>query len=89
MKFLKILKFGEAGDDDDVDMAMEIVMINHFLQKMLNLERLIVYYNTSIEDDLVEVSSQLQMLPAAASSKCKIQVISDSLGLSVTLPISL
>ncbi|KAH0918943.1 hypothetical protein HID58_026603 [Brassica napus] len=76
-------------DDDDVDMVMEIVMINHFLQKMLNLEQLIVYYNTSIEDDLVEVSSQLQMLPAVASSKCKIQVISVSLGLSVTLPISL
>ncbi|KAG2324750.1 hypothetical protein Bca52824_007478 [Brassica carinata] len=90
VKFLKILKFGEACDDDDhVDMAMEMEMINHFLQKMLNLEQLIVYYNTLIEDDLVEVSSQLQMLPVVASSKCKIQVISDSLGLSITLPISL
>ncbi|KAJ0255542.1 F-box/LRR-repeat protein [Hirschfeldia incana] len=89
VKFLKILKFGEACDDDDVDMVMEIATINYFLQKMLNLEKLIVYYNTLIEEDLVEVSSQLQMLPVVASSKCKIQVISDSLGLSITLPISL
>ena len=48
-----------------------------------------IYYNTLIKNSVAEVSSQLQMLPAVASSKCKIQVISVSLGLSVTLPISL
>lgn len=87
MKFLKILKFREAcNDDDDVDMVTEMEMIKNFLKKMLNLEQLTIYYNTSIKDDLVEVLSQLQMLPEVASFKCKIQVISDSLGLSLITP---
>ncbi|CAN7052396.1 unnamed protein product [Brassica rapa subsp. trilocularis] len=82
VKFLKILKFGETCDDnDEADMEMEMEMIKHFLEKMLNLELLIIYYNTSIQDDLVEVLNQLQMLPEVASFKCKIQVISDSLSL--------
>ncbi|XP_018459995.1 F-box/LRR-repeat protein At3g59210 [Raphanus sativus] len=86
VKFLKILKFGEAcGDDDEVE-DMEMEMIKHFVEKMLNLEQLIIYYNTSIKDDLVEVLNQLQMLPEVASFKCKIQVISDSLSLLLMAP---
>lgn len=81
------MKFGETNDDDDMKIEME--QIKNFLEKMPNLEQLIIYYNTSVDNDLVEVSSQLQMVPAAASPKCKIQVISDNLSLSSTLPISL
>lgn len=65
---------------------MEMEMIKHFVEKMLNLEQLIIYYNTSIKDDLVEVLNQLQMLPEVASFKCKIQVISDSLSLLLMAP---
>ncbi|XP_010469325.1 PREDICTED: F-box/LRR-repeat protein At3g59210 [Camelina sativa] len=86
VKLLKILKFGETNDGDD--MEKEIEQIKNFLEKMPNLELLIIYYNKS-ENDLVEVSSQLQMVPAVASLKCKIQVISENLSLSSTLPISL
>ncbi|CAH2063575.1 unnamed protein product [Thlaspi arvense] len=90
VKFLTILNFEEACvSDDDVDMEMEMKKIKHFLKKMPNLEQLIIYYSTSIKDDLVQVSGQLQLLPEVASFKCKIQVISNSLGLSITLPISL
>uniref|UniRef100_A0A1J3HPM3 F-box/LRR-repeat protein n=1 Tax=Noccaea caerulescens TaxID=107243 RepID=A0A1J3HPM3_NOCCA len=90
VKFLTILKFGEAYDEgDDLNMEMEMEKIKHFLKKMPNLEKLIIYYNTSVENDLSEVSSQLQMLSEVASLKCKIQVISDNLSLSPSFPISL
>ncbi|ESQ44163.1 hypothetical protein EUTSA_v10005937mg [Eutrema salsugineum] len=84
VKFIKIMIFGETGDDE-----MEMKQIKHFLAKMPNLEELTIYYNTSIEVDMVHLSSQLQMLPGVASLKCKIQVISDNLSLSITFPISL
>jgi len=87
VKCLKILKFGETNDDDDMEIEME--QIKNFLEKMPNLEQLIIYYESSIDNDLVRVSSQLQEVPTVASLKCKIQVISDNLSLSSTLPISL
>ncbi|EOA23943.1 hypothetical protein CARUB_v10017159mg [Capsella rubella] len=86
VKLLKILKIGETNDDDNKE--IEIEQVKNFLEKMPNLEQLIIYYNTSNENDLVEVSSQLEMVPAVASLKCKIQVISDNLSLSSTLPSS-
>ncbi|XP_010512155.1 PREDICTED: F-box/LRR-repeat protein At3g59210 [Camelina sativa] len=60
VKLLKILKFGEINNGDD--MEKEIEQIEDFLEKMPNLELLIIYYNTSIENDLVEVSRKLQMV---------------------------
>jgi hypothetical protein len=90
VKFLTIMKFGEAYDEgEDLNMEIEMEKIKHFLKKMTNLEKLVINYNTSVENDLVEVSSQLQMLPEVASLKCKIQVISDTLSLSPTFLISL
>lgn len=89
LKFLTILKFGEAYDDDgDLDVEMEMETIKHFLKKMPNLEQLIIYYNSAIEDNLAEVSSQLQMLTEVASLKCKIKVISDNISFSSIVPIS-
>lgn len=89
VKFLSILKFGEAYDDDgDLDVEMEMEKIKHFLKKMPNLEQLIIYYNSAIEDDLAEVSNQLQILTEVASLKCKIKVISDNISFSSIVPIS-
>ncbi|KAF3573891.1 hypothetical protein F2Q69_00062141 [Brassica cretica] len=86
VKVLKILKFGEIFGD--VDIEEQIKQVQHFLETMPNLEQLILYYDTSFDEDVDEVSAQLQWHPRVASSKCKISVISDSLCLSSTVPCS-
>ncbi|CAH8269137.1 unnamed protein product [Arabidopsis lyrata] len=82
VKVLKILKFGEVND------KTELEQIKHFLELMPHLEQLNIYYDTSVDDNLVKVSKQLQEIPGVASAKCKVQVISDNLTFSVTLPSS-
>ncbi|KAG2258488.1 hypothetical protein Bca52824_077782 [Brassica carinata] len=86
VKVLKILKFGEIFGDEDIE--EQIKQVQHFLETMPNLEQLILYYDTSFDEDVYEVSAQLQWHPRVASSKCKISVISDSLCLSSTVPCS-
>ncbi|EFH54521.1 predicted protein [Arabidopsis lyrata subsp. lyrata] len=82
LEVLKILKFGEVND------KTELEQIKHFLELMPHLEQLNIYYDTSVDDNLVKVSKQLQEIPGVASAKCKVQVISDNLTFSVTLPSS-
>ncbi|CAH2065256.1 unnamed protein product [Thlaspi arvense] len=65
---------------------MDIVQIRHFLEKMPALEKLIVYYHTSLDTDAFNLFKRLQETPKVASPKCKIQVISRNLYLSSTLP---
>lgn len=86
VKVLKILKFGEIFGDEDIE--EQIKQVQHFLETMPNLEQLRLYYDTSFDEDVYEVSAQLQWHPRVASSKCKISVISDSLCLSSTVPCS-
>lgn len=82
VKVLKILMFGEIDD------KTELEQIKHFLESMPHLEQLIIYCDKSIDGNLVKVSKQLQEIPRVASAKCKIQVISDNLNLSFTVPSS-
>ncbi|CAH2063577.1 unnamed protein product [Thlaspi arvense] len=42
------------------------------------LEQVILHYDTPFDDDVSTVSTALQMLEKVASTKCKIQVISDN-----------
>ena len=85
VKVLKIQKFGEIGDYYD-DMEKQTEQIKYFLETMPNLEEMILYYDTPIDEDVIEVSSQLQRLVSkVASSKCIVQVISDNLSLSSSL----
>ncbi|XP_018490648.1 F-box/LRR-repeat protein At3g59250 [Raphanus sativus] len=87
VKVLKILKFGEIfGDDEDI--VEQIKQVQHFLETMPNLEQLVLYYETSFDEDVNEVSAQLQWHPKVASPKCKITVISDNHCLSSTVPCS-
>lgn len=67
--------------DDD---GMDIRQINHFLEKITGLEQLIVYYTTSYEHAVFELSKRLEKIPRIDSSKCKIQVISENLSLLST-----
>ncbi|VVA92988.1 unnamed protein product [Arabis nemorensis] len=83
VKVIKIRKFGE------IDNNTELAQIKHFLESMPHLEQLVVCYDTSIEENLLKVSKQLQKLPTLASAKCKIQVISNNLSISFTLSSSL
>lgn len=85
MKVLKIFLF----EDNDEEDGSEIRQMKHFLEKMPHLEQLIVYYNTSYDPAVFELSKKLQKIPRIASPKCKIQVISKNLSLSSTLPCSL
>jgi len=74
VKVLKILRFGEYG------IVNQIEMIKIFLETMPHLEQLTVYYNTPIGGDLIEeVSSQLKNFAREASPNCEIQVIPDVL----------
>ncbi|XP_010512148.1 PREDICTED: F-box/LRR-repeat protein At4g14103-like [Camelina sativa] len=83
VKVLKILKFGEIGHYYD---GIDIRQIKYFLETMPNLEQMILYYDTPVDKDVIEVSSQLERLVSkVASSKCIVQVISDNLSLSSTL----
>jgi len=63
-------------------MKKQLEQDKHFLETMPNLEQMILYYDTPYDDDVLDVSMQLQMLHRVASAKCKIQVISDNLSLS-------
>ncbi|VYS52346.1 unnamed protein product [Arabidopsis thaliana] len=80
VKVVKVWKFGEKNYNND--MKKQIEQVKHFLETMPNLEQMILYYDTPYDDDVLEVSKQLQMLPRVASAKCKIQGISDNLSLS-------
>ncbi|KAJ4884997.1 FBD-like domain family protein [Raphanus sativus] len=82
VKTLEIMKFGDICEDEDMDKMME--QVEYFLETMPNLEQLIIHYETSIDEDVVEVLSQFQMVSRECLSKCKIQVISDNLNLSST-----
>lgn len=87
VKILEIMKFGDICEDEDMDKMME--QVEYFLETMPNLEQLIIHYETSIDEDVVEVLSQFQMVSREGLSKCKIQVISDNLNLSSTYSIVL
>jgi hypothetical protein len=82
VKVIKILKFGEISDD----MEKQREQIKYFLETMPNLEKMILYYNTTSVEDVTEVSSRLQRLVSKlASSTCIVQLISDNLSLSSTV----
>lgn len=82
MKVLKILNFGEKLDT-------ELEQIKHLLESMPHLEQLTIYLDdASTDDNPVKVSEELQKLPSVASPKCKIQVISNTISLSFTVPSS-
>ncbi|CAA7016700.1 unnamed protein product [Microthlaspi erraticum] len=83
VKALKIkLKFGGKFDS-------ELEQIKHFLESMPHLEKLTIYYDdASTDDSPVKVSEELHELPSVASPKCKIQVISNTISLSFTVPSS-
>ncbi|XP_019101693.1 PREDICTED: putative F-box/LRR-repeat protein At3g59230 isoform X2 [Camelina sativa] len=73
VKALKVLRFGETGIENQIE------LIKHFLETMPRLEKLTVHYDTSIDDDLIKVSSQLNNFAREASPNCEIHVISDRL----------
>ncbi|CAL9225267.1 unnamed protein product [Arabidopsis halleri] len=79
VKFIEILKFGEISDDMEKQ-------IKYFLETMPNLEKMILYYNTSSVGNVIAVSSRLRRLVSKVpSSKCIVQLISDNLSLSSTV----
>lgn len=85
VKLLKIFMFGHM----DGDRIESIGQIKYFLEKMARLEQLIVYFNTSSDHDVFQLSKKLQKIPKIASPKCKMQIISENVSLSSTLPSSL
>ncbi|KAG7629060.1 putative FBD domain, leucine-rich repeat domain superfamily [Arabidopsis thaliana] len=80
VKVLKIMKFGDIDEDEDMDKMMD--QVEYFLETMPNLEQLIIHYEISIDEDVEEVLSQFQMVPREGLTECRIQVISDNLVLS-------
>ncbi|EOA23798.1 hypothetical protein CARUB_v10017012mg [Capsella rubella] len=82
VKVLKIFLF----DDNDEEDGSEVRQIKYFLEKMPRLEQLLVYYDTSYEPAVLDLSKKLQMTSKVASPKCKIQVVSENLSLSCTVP---
>ncbi|CAL9245793.1 unnamed protein product [Arabidopsis halleri] len=80
VKVLKIMKFGDIYEDEDMDKMMD--QVEYFLETMPNLEHLIIHYETSIDEDVEEVLSQFQMVPREGLTECRIQVISENLDLS-------
>ncbi|KAL1221926.1 putative F-box/LRR-repeat protein [Cardamine amara subsp. amara] len=98
VKVLKIVNFGEIsddGDDDDDDDAddedggivhglkEQIEQVKHFLEKMPNLEQVILeYYYTSNDEEVMKVFNKLQKFRGVASANCKLQLISKNLSLS-------
>ncbi|KAG7579062.1 F-box domain [Arabidopsis thaliana x Arabidopsis arenosa] len=87
VKVVKVWKFGEKNYYYN-DIKKQIEQVKHFLETMPNLEQMILYYDTPYDDDVLEVSKQLQKLTRVASAKCKIQVISDNLSLSFSFSTS-
>ncbi|EFH62978.1 predicted protein [Arabidopsis lyrata subsp. lyrata] len=65
-----------------LEIEKKIDQVKHFLETMPYVEQLILHYNTPIDEDVIEVYQQLQRHPKVASSKCKLQLISDNLSLS-------
>uniref|UniRef100_A0A1J3IYR3 F-box/LRR-repeat protein n=1 Tax=Noccaea caerulescens TaxID=107243 RepID=A0A1J3IYR3_NOCCA len=84
VKILKVLKFGEITNYKD-DMDKQTDLIRYFVETMPNLEQVILYYDTPLDGDLSIVSTGFQMLEKVASTKCKIQVISDDISFSSTV----
>nr|VDC99579.1 unnamed protein product [Brassica rapa] len=84
VKKLKVLKFGEITNYKD-DMDKQSDLINHFVQTMPNLEEVVLYYDTPFDSDLEIVSNGFQQLEKVASTKCKIQVVSDNISFSTTV----
>ncbi|EOA15802.1 hypothetical protein CARUB_v10007308mg [Capsella rubella] len=83
VKVLKILKFRENCDIDEIEEQIEHV--KHFLETMPNLENVTLYYNTPDGEDVMKVCKQLQKIRRVASAKCNVQIISDNLSLSSTI----
>ncbi|KAL9310025.1 putative F-box protein [Arabidopsis thaliana] len=79
VKVLKILEFGKIYDDE---IEKRIDQVKHFLEKIPDIEQLILHYNTPVDEDVIKVYQQLRRHPKVASSKCKLQLISDNLSLS-------
>ncbi|KAL0714834.1 hypothetical protein Bca4012_021813 [Brassica carinata] len=84
VKVLKIILSVHLDDEGN-----EVEQIKHFLEKMPRLEQLIVYFDISYEPSVFELSKKLQSIPRIASPKCNLQVISQNLSLSSTLPCTL
>ncbi|KAG7544150.1 F-box domain [Arabidopsis thaliana x Arabidopsis arenosa] len=79
----------EDGEDDEEDeefvffLREQIEHVEHFIEKMPNLEQVILHYHTSNDEDVMKkVFKKLEKLPRVASANCKIQLISDNLSLS-------
>ncbi|XP_020879609.1 F-box/LRR-repeat protein At3g59250 [Arabidopsis lyrata subsp. lyrata] len=71
VKVLKILRFDEYGIENQIE------LIKLFLETMPCLEQLTIYYDTPIDDALIQVSSHLKNFAREASPNCEIQVIHD------------
>nr|VDD62300.1 unnamed protein product [Brassica oleracea] len=84
VKKLKVLKFGEITTYKD-DMDKQSDLINHFVETMPNLEEVVLYYDTPFDSDLEVVSNGFQQLEKVASTRCKIQVVSDNISFSTTV----
>ncbi|XP_056846212.1 F-box/LRR-repeat protein At3g59250-like [Raphanus sativus] len=69
VKVLQIMGFGEAVVETETE------LIKHFLETMPQLEQLIIYYDTLVDDNVVELSRELKRFPTKASPSCEIQVI--------------
>ncbi|CAN7128704.1 unnamed protein product [Brassica rapa subsp. narinosa] len=84
VKKLKVLKFGEITNYKD-DMDKQSDLINYFVETMPNLEEVVLYYDTPFDSDLEIVSNGFQQLEKVVSTKCKIQVVSDSISFTTTV----
>ncbi|EFH60079.1 predicted protein [Arabidopsis lyrata subsp. lyrata] len=78
LEVVKVWKFGEKSYNYNKDMKKQLEQVKHFLETMPNLEQMILYYDTPSDDDVLEVSKQLQMLTRVASAKCKIQALAQA-----------
>ncbi|KFK22644.1 hypothetical protein AALP_AAs42053U000100, partial [Arabis alpina] len=80
VKMLKVLKFGEIYNLEEGDvMDKQKEVIKYLLETMPNLEQVMIYYDTSIDDDPSILSTEIQKLEEVALSKCKIQVLPDNI----------
>ncbi|CAA0392739.1 unnamed protein product [Arabidopsis thaliana] len=89
VKVIKILNFGELCGfcefcDVEEDVAGQIKQVKQFLETMPDLEKVILYYNTPEDEDVMKVFKKLKKLPRVASAKCEVQIISDNINLSFT-----
>ncbi|XP_019087631.1 PREDICTED: putative F-box/LRR-repeat protein At3g59170 [Camelina sativa] len=61
---------------DDGKTEKHIEQVKHLLGTMTNLEQLVLYYDSSsFDEDLIQVSTQLQMRASLVSPKCNVQLI--------------